>query len=460
MRFSLFQLMASVPTDGEAAVGARGVSGPSYRGHVFWDADVFALPFFAATCPPAARAMLEYRLRRLGPAYRAAAERGLRGARFPWESARGGEDVTPRWDRPPHGPPIRIYTGEHEEHIVADVAWAAWQYAAWTGDDAFLQGAGRAAAPRHRSVLGLQDQGRRGRPGAHRRRHRAGRVPRARRRQRLHQRDGALEPASCGRAGPGRTRPRRRGAGGDRPVAPPGRRRSSTTTTPTRAGTSNSAGMHSSSRWSSATCHGTVAADLLLGRERIGRSQIIKQPDVLMLHHLVPEETGAGLAAAEPGVLRATLRPRQFLVARRARGVVRPRRPPRRRPRALPPGVPARPRRPHRAPPPAGLHVADVRRPLAGPGLRLPRPATAPPRAARRPPDPRSLAAAADEAAVPRRATGHPGLAGRRLHHAATPPSMSSCLDEPGTAAVPAVRVVPGGRAAGGAPATPDGSCE
>ena len=82
VRFSLFQLMASVPTDGEAAVGARGVSGPSYRGHVLsGDADVFALPFFAATCPPAARVMLEYRLRRLGPAYRAAAERELQGLR-------------------------------------------------------------------------------------------------------------------------------------------------------------------------------------------------------------------------------------------------------------------------------------------------------------------------------------------------------------------------------------------
>jgi len=37
-----------------------------------------------------------------------------------------------------------------------------------------------------------------------------------------------------------------------------------------------------------------VAADLLLGRERISRSQVVKQPDVLMLHHLVPEETAPG----------------------------------------------------------------------------------------------------------------------------------------------------------------------
>ena len=57
--------MASVGSSGEAAVGARGLSGDGYRGHVFWDADTFVLPFFAATHPPAARAMLEYRIRRL-----------------------------------------------------------------------------------------------------------------------------------------------------------------------------------------------------------------------------------------------------------------------------------------------------------------------------------------------------------------------------------------------------------
>ena len=36
-----------------------------------------------------------------------------------------------------------------------------------------------------------------------------------------------------------------------------------------------------------------VAADLLLGAAVVRRSQLIKQPDVLMLHHLVPEEVAA-----------------------------------------------------------------------------------------------------------------------------------------------------------------------
>ena len=58
VRFALFHLIGQVPDDGEAFVGARGLSGDAYRGHVFWDADVFVLPFLVLTHPAAARAML------------------------------------------------------------------------------------------------------------------------------------------------------------------------------------------------------------------------------------------------------------------------------------------------------------------------------------------------------------------------------------------------------------------
>jgi trehalose/maltose hydrolase-like predicted phosphorylase len=143
VRFALFHMMASAADTGEAAVGARGLTGPAYRGHVFWDSDVFVLPFLAATHPDAARAMLEYRFRRL-PAARAYARRsGRAGARFPWESADDGFDVTPHSARMPTGELVRIRTGEMEEHITADVAWAAATYLDWTGDADFAAGAGR-----------------------------------------------------------------------------------------------------------------------------------------------------------------------------------------------------------------------------------------------------------------------------------------------------------------------------
>ena len=139
-RFALFHLMASVPDHGEAAVGARGLSGPGYRGHVFWDADTFTLPFLAATHPPAARAMLEYRLRRLPAALEAARELGRAGARFPWESARTGRDVTPTSAQDRSGRTVPIRTGSLEEHIVAEVPWAACHYVDWTGDEEFARG--------------------------------------------------------------------------------------------------------------------------------------------------------------------------------------------------------------------------------------------------------------------------------------------------------------------------------
>jgi trehalose/maltose hydrolase-like predicted phosphorylase len=142
LRFALFHLMASVPDEGEAAVGARGLSGTGYRGHVFWDADTFTLPFLAATHPASARAMLEYRIRRLPAARAAARELGRAGARFSWESAHSGRDVTPVSARDRTGKVVPVRTGQLEEHIVADVAWAASCYVDWTGDTSFGDGPG------------------------------------------------------------------------------------------------------------------------------------------------------------------------------------------------------------------------------------------------------------------------------------------------------------------------------
>jgi trehalose/maltose hydrolase-like predicted phosphorylase len=142
-RFAVFHLLCAAADSGESAVPARGLTGNAYGGHVFWDADVFVLPALAALRPAAARAMLEYRIRRLPAARDQASAEGRSGARFPWESAGDGRDVTPQLVRGPHNELVPIATGANEAHIVADVAWAAVHYAAWTGDDAFLNEAGR-----------------------------------------------------------------------------------------------------------------------------------------------------------------------------------------------------------------------------------------------------------------------------------------------------------------------------
>ena len=205
VRLAIFHLMSSVAVRGEAAVGARGLSGHGYRGHVFWDADLFVLPFLAATEPAAARAMLEYRCNRLPAAIAAARAEGRQGARFPWESAATGVDVTPRAVRDGSGHLVPIRTGTDELHIVGDVAWAACCYIDWTGDEVFARGDGRRilveTARYWASRVRIDNRGTR----PHLRRDRARRIPRARRRQCLHQCAGALEPPPGGsRRGLGR----------------------------------------------------------------------------------------------------------------------------------------------------------------------------------------------------------------------------------------------------------------
>ncbi len=139
LRFAAFHLIGGAPRKGEGAgVGARLLTGYGYRHHVFWDADIFCVPYLTMTQPDLARAHLGYRHRGLPGARRKAAQYGRVGAFCAWESAGTGDEVTPDWGETPDGERIRIRTGEIEEHIVADVAWAADHYHRWTGDRAFL----------------------------------------------------------------------------------------------------------------------------------------------------------------------------------------------------------------------------------------------------------------------------------------------------------------------------------
>ena len=79
------------------SIGAKTLSGFGYRGHVFWDTEIFMLPFFTYSAPEIARNLLEYRYARLEGARDKARQNGLEGAMFPWESADTGEEVTPTW---------------------------------------------------------------------------------------------------------------------------------------------------------------------------------------------------------------------------------------------------------------------------------------------------------------------------------------------------------------------------
>ena len=141
VRFNLFQLLSAAPRNDEhASIGAKTLSGYGYRGHTFWDTEIFMLPFFTYTRPEIARGLLSYRWHNLPGAREKAAANGFNGAQYPWESAGSGREVTPTWLLHPTDRTrlVRIWTGDIEIHISADISYAIMQYWRASGDDAFL----------------------------------------------------------------------------------------------------------------------------------------------------------------------------------------------------------------------------------------------------------------------------------------------------------------------------------
>jgi trehalose/maltose hydrolase-like predicted phosphorylase len=143
VRFAVYHLVSAAnPEDEHVSIGARALTGDVYFGHVFWDTEVYLLPFFTAIWPEAARALLMYRFNTLPAACAKAAKMGWKGALYAWESADTGEETTPEHVIGDHGEQIEILTGKYEQHISADVAYAVWRYWRATGDDEFLLSAG------------------------------------------------------------------------------------------------------------------------------------------------------------------------------------------------------------------------------------------------------------------------------------------------------------------------------
>jgi len=310
VRFALGHLMASVADSGQAAVGARGLSGSAYGGHVFWDACVFVLPFLAATHPEAARAVLEYRVRRLPDALAAARAVGRAGARFPWESAASGFDVTPTSLLTRAGERLAVTTGKYEEHVVAGVAWAVSCYLDWTADTSFARGSGgrilvetarywasraevEADGRAHiRQVTGPDEYHERVDDNAYTNVMARWNLRRA----------AALDPSDA------------------QGVTDSERRRWLEIAGSLVDGYDPESGRYEqfAGFWgleplvvSEVAPTRPIAADLLLGSSRVAGAQIVKQADVLMLHHLVPDEVepdslGPNLSYYEPRTAHAS----------------------------------------------------------------------------------------------------------------------------------------------------------
>ncbi|HDC4430371.1 TPA: glycoside hydrolase family 65 protein [Enterobacter asburiae] len=143
--YAVWHLTTMTPAhDERSSIAAKGLTGEGYKGHVFWDTEIFLLPFHLFTRPQTARSLLRYRWLNLAGAREKARRNGWPGALFPWESAASGLEETPEFAA------INIRTGTRqkmasalaEHHIVADIAWAVVAYWQATHDETFMRNEG------------------------------------------------------------------------------------------------------------------------------------------------------------------------------------------------------------------------------------------------------------------------------------------------------------------------------
>ena len=125
VRFALFHTLQAGARAEQRAIPAKGLTGPGYDGHTFWDTERFVLPVLTYTAPDAAADALRWRHSTLDLARERAAQLGLSGAAFPWRTIRG-QECSGYWP-----------AGTAAFHIAADIADAVIRYQAATDDEEF-----------------------------------------------------------------------------------------------------------------------------------------------------------------------------------------------------------------------------------------------------------------------------------------------------------------------------------
>ncbi|GAA2667260.1 MULTISPECIES: glycoside hydrolase family 65 protein [Actinosynnema] len=130
VRFALFHVLQAAVRGETRAIAGKGLTGPGYDGHAFWDTETFVLPVLTYTVPEAARDALSWRHSTVEDARERARILGLGGAAFPWRSISGAE-CSAYWP-----------ASTAAFHVSGDVAYAVAQYAQATGDEEFERSAG------------------------------------------------------------------------------------------------------------------------------------------------------------------------------------------------------------------------------------------------------------------------------------------------------------------------------
>jgi alpha,alpha-trehalose phosphorylase len=123
VRFALFHLLQAGARAERRAIAAKGLTGPGYDGHAFWDTETFVLQVLTYTTPQAADDALCWRRDTLELARARAGQLGLSGAAFPWRTIHG-EECSGYWP-----------AGTAAFHVNADIADAVVRYQAAADDD-------------------------------------------------------------------------------------------------------------------------------------------------------------------------------------------------------------------------------------------------------------------------------------------------------------------------------------
>lgn len=127
MRFNLFSLYQSAGRNGVANIGAKGLTGPGYDGHYFWDTEIYVVPVLSLCQPDTARALLQFRINQLDAARSRARQMSHgQGALYPWRTI-GGTECSAYFP-----------AGTAQYHINAAIAYALRSYYLATDDFAFI----------------------------------------------------------------------------------------------------------------------------------------------------------------------------------------------------------------------------------------------------------------------------------------------------------------------------------
>ncbi len=141
MNYSIYHLHSIAPRHSDSrSIAARGLSGQTYKGAVFWDTEMFMLDFFLNTEPAVAKSLMKYRIDTLAGAQKKAKEYGFDGAFYAWESQEGGFDACTDYNVTDvfTGRPMRTYFRDKQVHISAAVVYGIMRYTEKTGDNSLL----------------------------------------------------------------------------------------------------------------------------------------------------------------------------------------------------------------------------------------------------------------------------------------------------------------------------------